>query len=85
MPIADNVVGWLGTLGILPALRRRAIEGGCYRVVVSLTRTVLWLISLGIFDKAYAKTTAGSDRRAHVYRPGSVHCGDAAWNLSGND
>ena len=57
---ADNVVGWLGTTGILAALRRRAIEGGSYRVVVSLTRTVLWLLSLGIFDKAYAKATAGS-------------------------
>src|ERR1700737_2227225 len=35
-------------------------EGGSYRVVVSLTRTVLWLLSMGIFDKAYAKATAGS-------------------------
>jgi crotonobetainyl-CoA:carnitine CoA-transferase CaiB-like acyl-CoA transferase len=60
VPIADNVVGWLGTTGILAALRRRAVEGGSYRVVVSLTRTVLWLLSLGIFDKAYAQATAGS-------------------------
>jgi crotonobetainyl-CoA:carnitine CoA-transferase CaiB-like acyl-CoA transferase len=60
VPIADNVVGWLGTTGILAALRRRAIEGGSYRVTVSLTRTVLWLLSLGIFDKEYAKATAGS-------------------------
>jgi crotonobetainyl-CoA:carnitine CoA-transferase CaiB-like acyl-CoA transferase len=60
VPICDNVVGWLGTSGILAALRRRAVEGGSYRVVVSLTRTVLWMLSLGIFDKAYAKATAGS-------------------------
>jgi crotonobetainyl-CoA:carnitine CoA-transferase CaiB-like acyl-CoA transferase len=60
IPICDNVVGWLGTTGILEALRRRATEGGSYRVVVSLTRTVLWLLSLGIFDKAYARETAGS-------------------------
>src|SRR5260221_7053975 len=40
------------------ALRRRSIEGGSYRVVVSLTRTVLWLLSMGIFDKAYAQETA---------------------------
>jgi crotonobetainyl-CoA:carnitine CoA-transferase CaiB-like acyl-CoA transferase len=60
IPICDNVVGWLGTIGILEALRRRATEGGSYRVVVSLTRTVLWLLSLGIFDKKYAKQTAGS-------------------------
>ena len=60
VPICDNVVAWLGTAGILEALRRRAIEGGSYRVVVSLTRVVLWQLSLGIFDKAYAKATADS-------------------------
>ena len=27
--------------------------------MVSLTRVVLWLLSLGIFDKAYAQATAG--------------------------
>lgn len=54
LPIADNVVGWLATTGVLAALRRRAIEGGSYRVVVSLTRTALWLLSLGIFDRAWA-------------------------------
>ena len=60
VPICDNVVGWLGTVGVLAALRRRAVEGGSYRVVVSLTRTVLWQLSLGIFDKSYAQATAGS-------------------------
>ena len=66
VPICDNVVAWLGTAGILAALRRRAIEGGSYRVVVSLTRTVLWQLSLGIFDKAYAQATAGSTDE-HTY------------------
>jgi crotonobetainyl-CoA:carnitine CoA-transferase CaiB-like acyl-CoA transferase len=67
IPICDNVVGWFGTVGVLAALRRRAVEGGSYRVTVSLTRTVLWLISLGIFDKAYAQATAGSsDEHAYV-------------------
>jgi crotonobetainyl-CoA:carnitine CoA-transferase CaiB-like acyl-CoA transferase len=66
IPICDNVVGWFGIVGILAALRRRAAEGGSYRVTVSLTRTVLWLLSLGIFDKAYAKATAGSSDE-HVY------------------
>jgi len=60
VPICDNVVGWLGTVGVLAALRRRAVEGGSYKVVVSLTRTVLWQLSLGIFDRAYAHTTPGS-------------------------
>jgi crotonobetainyl-CoA:carnitine CoA-transferase CaiB-like acyl-CoA transferase len=66
IPIVDNVVGWLGTVGILAALRRRAVEGGSYRVTVSLTRTVLYLLSLGIFDKAYAQATAGSSDE-HTY------------------
>ena len=60
IPICDNVVGWLGTIGVLEALRRRATEGGSYRVVVSLTRTVLWLLSMGIFDKVYAREVADS-------------------------
>src|ERR1700676_1987075 len=66
IPICDNVVGWLGTVGVLEALRRRATEGGSYRVVVSLTRTVLWLLSMGIFDKGYARETAGSSDE-HTY------------------
>lgn len=60
IPICDNVVGWLGTVGVLEALKRRATEGGSYRVVVSLTRTVLWLLSLGIFNKTFAQKTAGA-------------------------
>ena len=55
VPICDNVVGWLGTVGILEALRRRATEGGSYRVVVSLTRTVLWLLSLGHFRQGVCR------------------------------
>lgn len=66
IPICDNVVGWLGTTGVLEALRRRATEGGSYRVVVSLTKTVLWLLSLGIFDKTYAQQAAGSTEE-HAY------------------
>ncbi|WFU45497.1 CoA transferase (plasmid) [Bradyrhizobium sp. CB82] len=67
IPICDNVVGWLGTVGILSALRRRAVEGGSYQVTVSLTRTLLWLYSLGLFDKDYARVTAGSsDEHADV-------------------
>jgi crotonobetainyl-CoA:carnitine CoA-transferase CaiB-like acyl-CoA transferase len=66
VPICDNVVGWLGTVGVMSALRRRATEGGSYRVVVSLTRTVLWMLSLGIFDREYAQLTAGSNDE-HTY------------------
>jgi hypothetical protein len=85
VPIADNLVGWLGTTGILAALRRRAIEGGSYRLVVSLTRTVLWLLSLGIFEKGLCEVDCRFDRRAYRDRSRSVHRGNAAWNVSGND
>lgn len=65
--INDFVTGWLATVGILQALKRRATEGGSYRVSVSLSRTTLWLLSLGIFDKDYATWTAGSsDEHAHI-------------------
>lgn len=68
VPICDNLVGWLNTVGVLAALRRRAVEGGSYRVITSLTRTVLWQLSLGIFDKKYAQATAGSTDE-HNYLP----------------
>ena len=65
--INDFVTGWLGAVGILQALKRRATEGGSYRVTVSLSRTTLWLMSLGIFDKHYAIATADStDEHAHI-------------------
>jgi crotonobetainyl-CoA:carnitine CoA-transferase CaiB-like acyl-CoA transferase len=60
LPIVDNIVGWFGTVGVMEALRRRAVEGGSYRVQVSLTRVCLWLISLGIFDKEFVANTAGT-------------------------
>jgi len=56
--VNDYITGWLANLGTLAALRRRAVEGGSYRVTVALTRTNLWLLSLGIFDKAFALSEA---------------------------
>jgi crotonobetainyl-CoA:carnitine CoA-transferase CaiB-like acyl-CoA transferase len=64
--VCDYIVAWLTSVGIMSALRRRAVEGGSYRVVVSLTRVTLWLLSLGIFEKKYAHTTAGSSDE-HTY------------------
>ncbi|WCM19756.1 CoA transferase [Paraburkholderia bryophila] len=64
--VNDYVVSWLATIGALQALKRRAVEGGSYKVTVSLCRATLWLISLGIFDKTFARTTAGSSD-AHRY------------------
>lgn len=69
VPIVDNLVGWLGSIGVMAALRRRAREGGSYRVRVSLTRTCLWLLSLGLFDKDFAKATAGKDAEHEMVAP----------------
>ena len=43
----DYITGYLGALGAMAALRRRAVEGGSYRVSVSLCRTGMWIRSLG--------------------------------------
>ena len=64
--VNDWIVPWLATAGIVAALRRRAVEGGSYRVHVSLTRVALWILSLGLFDKQYAHAVAGHDER-HAY------------------
>ena len=43
----DYLTGFLGALGTLGALLRRAKEGGSYHVRVSLARFATWLQSLG--------------------------------------
>jgi crotonobetainyl-CoA:carnitine CoA-transferase CaiB-like acyl-CoA transferase len=58
--VNDYVASWLAAIGALQALKRRAVEGGSYKVTVSICRTTLWLISMGIFDKAFARRVAGS-------------------------
>jgi len=57
--VNDYITAWFLQLGILHALMLRAEHGGSYKVTVSLTRVALWLVSLGIFDKAYSAEVAG--------------------------
>jgi crotonobetainyl-CoA:carnitine CoA-transferase CaiB-like acyl-CoA transferase len=64
--VNDYLVAWLAQVGIVSALRRRAQAGGSYHVHVSLTRVALWILSLGLFDKEWARCTAGSSE-AHLY------------------
>jgi crotonobetainyl-CoA:carnitine CoA-transferase CaiB-like acyl-CoA transferase len=47
----DYLTGFLGALGTLAALLRRAQEGGSYHVRVSLARSGTWLQSLGKVDR----------------------------------
>ena len=44
--INDYTTGYLGALGVMCALARRAIEGGSWHVRVSLARTAMWIMSL---------------------------------------
>ena len=60
MVVDDYLVAWLTTTAIVTTLVRRAKEGGSYRIHVNLSRCVLWMLTLGLFDKDYANKTAGS-------------------------
>jgi crotonobetainyl-CoA:carnitine CoA-transferase CaiB-like acyl-CoA transferase len=65
--VNDYIASWIATVGAIAALRRRATEGGSYRVNVSLARVSLWLLRMGIFTKDYARKVAGTTGR-HAYR-----------------
>jgi len=67
--VNDYLCSWLAQTGIVAAIRRRAEEGGSYHVRISLTRTALWMLSLGIFDKEWAHRTAGSSVDHHYLDP----------------
>ncbi|MDQ0466719.1 crotonobetainyl-CoA:carnitine CoA-transferase CaiB-like acyl-CoA transferase [Caulobacter ginsengisoli] len=55
--VNDYTTGYLAALGAMIALRRRAVEGGSWRVRVSLVQTARWVRELGI---------AGPERLAAV-------------------
>lgn len=50
----DHGAGQLLALGVMQALRRRAVEGGSWHVQVSLARTGLWLRGLGRIEGGFA-------------------------------
>ena len=49
--ICDIMTGYLGAIGVKAALLRRAKEGGSYKVSVSLSQCVQYIMSLGLNDK----------------------------------
>ncbi|HWC84796.1 MAG TPA: CoA transferase [Pseudonocardiaceae bacterium] len=67
--VNDYIVSWLLATGIAEALTRRASEGGSYRVHVSLTRAALWILGMGVFDRDYARETAGSSEQHRYLDP----------------
>ncbi len=52
--INDYITGYMGAIGAVAALVRRATEGGSWHVTVNLTRTAMWCGSLGLVDPALA-------------------------------
>ena len=50
--VVDFLCGILATAGVQAALLRRAVEGGSYRVTVTLAQTTSFELSLGLNDKA---------------------------------
>ena len=57
----DFITGYLGAAGATAALIRRATEGGSYKVNVSLTRTGMFVTSLGTVEPAQAGSSPASD------------------------
>jgi crotonobetainyl-CoA:carnitine CoA-transferase CaiB-like acyl-CoA transferase len=64
--VNDYAMSWLAAMAVMATIKRRAIEGGSYRIHISLARLSLWLIQLGIFDKDYA-AEIGSTTGDHAY------------------
>src|SRR5260370_13088801 len=62
------IMAWLSAMAVAATLKRRAIEGGSYRIQISLVRLSMWLLRMGIFDKAYAHEI-GSTSGDHAYLP----------------
>jgi hypothetical protein len=60
------VMAWLSCMAVLAVLKRRATEGGSYRIRISLVRLSAWLLHMGIFDKAYAHEI-GRTEGDHAY------------------
>lgn len=50
LPVCDYLTGYLGALGTLIALERRATEGGSWHVQVSLCRSAMFLQDQGLED-----------------------------------
>ncbi len=61
--VTDYTTGFLAAFGALVALHRQRTEGGSYWVRVSLTRSALWLRSLGLSSDADADAIKGEERR----------------------
>ena len=68
----DIMTGYLGAIGVKSALLRRAKEGGSYRVDVSLTQCVQYIMSLGFNDKELIKDLENLGPGHQIMKPNLV-------------
>lgn len=54
--INDHITGYLGSIGAMGALIKRADEGGSWHVSVNLTSNAMWCSSLGLVDPELAES-----------------------------
>jgi crotonobetainyl-CoA:carnitine CoA-transferase CaiB-like acyl-CoA transferase len=64
--VNDYIMSWLSCMAVVATLKRRALEGGSYRITLSLARVSAWLIQMGIFDKNYSREV-GRSGVEHAY------------------
>ena len=66
--INDHITGYLGALGVLGALVKRADAGGSWHVSVSLAANAMWCSSLGLVDPS----AAGTDEACTIIAPETI-------------
>jgi len=59
--LADLMTGYFAAAGAMAALLRRSIEGGSYRVDVSLARSAMWVQELGLLNTELQDRLAATD------------------------
>ncbi len=68
MPVQANdyIAGYIGALGVMLALHKRAIEGGSWLVRLSLVQVAHWIGGLGTVDASSAKAELADEEIAAI-------------------
>jgi len=66
MPVQANdyIAGYIGALGVMLALHKRATEGGSWLVRLSLVQVAHWIGGLGTVDASSAKAELADEELA---------------------
>jgi len=77
MVVDDYLASWLLVTAIVSCLIKREREGGSYKIHISLSRIILWMYSMGIYDMDFARRTAGSSEE-HEFLDPELFTGETA-------